>query len=170
MSTERDARPFIVVTAILDATARAANISMSHGDAMERALAASAGLPVAGLEIVELPVTPQAFGALRAHAGLGDGAVAVYDVFPLSAALDAPVRTVAGQFLAAEVLWKLEEIGLLSGVPLNLKLAVPRGWERDPKSIHEKLIDAGALELGPEAIETFRAIKTGWDAAASQAA
>ncbi|MCB9597517.1 MAG: hypothetical protein H6719_32650 [Sandaracinaceae bacterium] len=167
MSTERDARPYIVVTAILDGSARAAAVTMSHGDAMERALSASADQAIAGLEIVELAVTPQAFSALRTHAGLGDDAVAVYDVFPLNAALDTPVRTVAGQFLAAEALWALEEIGQLSGVPLNLKLTVPRGWERDPKSIHEKLIGAGALELGPEAIDTFRSIKTGWDAPAA---
>ncbi len=166
MSTERDPRPFIVVTAILDGSARAAAVTMSHVDARERALAASVGQAIAGLEIVELAVTPQAFAALRAHAALGDDAVAVYDVFPLNAALDTPVRTVAGQFLAAEALWALEEIGQLTGVPLNLKLTVPRGWERDPKSIHEKLIGAGALELGPDAIETFRNIKTGWDAAA----
>ena len=167
--TERDPRPFIVVTAILDGSARAAAVTMSHGDAMERALAATAGADIAGLEIVELAVTPQAFSAVRTHAGLGEDAVAVYDVFPLNAALDTPVRTVAGQFLAAEALWALEEIGQLSGVPLNLKLTVPRGWERDPKSIHEKLMGAGALELAAEAIETFRTIKTGWDSAAAAA-
>lgn len=130
---------------------------------MERAYGASEGVDVAGVDIVELPVTPQAFGALRKHAGLGGDAVAVYDVFPLSAKLDAAVRTIAGQFLAAEALWALEDGGHLHGVPLNLKLNVPQGWERDPKAIHEKLIGAGALELTSEAIEGFRTIKTGWD-------
>ena len=47
MSTERDARPYIVVTAILDGSARAAAVTMSHGDAMERALSASADQAIA---------------------------------------------------------------------------------------------------------------------------
>lgn len=34
-----------------------------------------------------------------------------------------------------------------------------RAGERDPKAIHEKLMAAGALELGPEAIERFRRAK-----------
>lgn len=169
MSTEQDGQPFIVVTAILDMSARAAAVTMSHGDAMERALAATKDLPIAGVEIVELPVLPAAFAALRNHWGMTD-AVAAYDVFPLNAALDPHVRTVAGQFLAAEALFSLEEQGLLSGVPLNLTLAVPRDWDRDPKSIHEKLMEAGALELGAGAIETFKQIKLRFDASASAAA
>ena len=91
-------------------------------------------------------------------------AVAVYDVFPLNAALEPAVRTIAGQFLAAEALWALEEGGHLGGVPINLKLNVPRGWDRNPKTIHEKLLGAGALELTAEAIDTFNVIKGGWDA------
>lgn len=138
---------------------------MSHGDGLERAFNATAGHDTAGLDIVELPVIPQAFAALRKHAGLNSDAVAVYDVFPLNANLDTTVRTIAGQFLAAEALWALEELGHLGGVPLNLKLDVPSGWGRDPRSIHEKLMAAGALELTPEAIETFRAIKGNWDGA-----
>ena len=47
---------------------------------------------------------------------------------------------------------------------------MPRGWERDPKSIHEKLMEAGALELGADAIGTFRDIKMGWDSAPTAAA
>ncbi len=169
MSTEPAENPFIVVTAILDGSARAAAVTMSHGDAIERAFAATETKNIAGIEIVELPVTPQAFGALRKHAGLGQDAVAVYDVFPLNDELDTTVRTVAGQFLAAEALWALEEQGHLAGVPLSLNLTVPRGWERDPKSIHEKLMGAGALNLSAGAIETFREIKTGWDVAAASA-
>ena len=156
-----------MVTAILDGSARSAAITVSHGDAMERAFAVTDSEAIAGLDIVELPVTPQAFAALRRHAGLGGDAVAVYDVFPLNAALDVAVRTVAGQFLAAEALWALEDGGHLGGVPLNLKLNVPIDWERDPKAIHERLIAAGALELTGEAIESFRTIKSGWDAAGS---
>lgn len=164
MSSERDPRPFIVVTAILDGSARPAAVTVSHGDAMERAFLATGGKDIAGLDIVELPVPPPAFGALRKHSGRDPDAVAVYDVFPLAASLDSEVRTIAGQFLAAEALWALEEGGHLAGVPLNLKLDVPSGWDRDPKQIHERLVGAGALELSPEAIETFKAIKVAWDA------
>jgi hypothetical protein len=162
MSTERDERPFIVVTSILDGSARPASITISHGDAMERAYRAAEGQAVAGIDIVELPVPPQAFAALR-QLGSDRDAVAVYDVFPLAAKLAPEVRAVAGQFLAAEALWALEEQGHLKGVPINLKLDVPAGWDRDPKSIHERLVGAGALELGPAAIETFKTIKVAWD-------
>lgn len=161
--SERDTRPFIVVTAILDGSARPAAITISHGDAMERAIGATSGQPIAGMDIVELPVPPPAFGALREHAGRPDDAVAVYDLFPLSAALPSDMRVVAGQFLAAEVLWALEEQGLLKGVPLNLKLDLPDGWDRAPKAVHEKLVGAGALDLTREAIETFKQIKSRWD-------
>lgn len=167
MSTAPDPRPFIVLTAILDGSARQAALTLSHGDAMERALNATLGQEVAGMDIVELPVAPQAFHALRKHAAGAKDSVAVYDVFPLSAALDAPLRQVAGQFLAAEALWALEEHGHLTGVPLSLKLDVPDGWERDPKAIHEKLVGAGALDLTPSAIDAFKAIKASWDRAAA---
>ena len=43
----------------------------------------------------------------------GADTVTVYDLFPLSALLDPRYRTVAGQFLAAEALWTLEEQGML---------------------------------------------------------
>ncbi|MDX1579860.1 MAG: hypothetical protein R3266_15355 [Gemmatimonadota bacterium] len=167
MSDERDPRPFIVLTAILDGSARPAAVTVSHADAMERAYGATAGQDIAGLDIVELPVAPPAFAALRKHAGLAGDAVAVYDVFPLAATLDPGVRTIAGQFLAAEALWALEEAGQLTGVPLNLKLDIPKGWDRDPKAVHEKLVGAGALELTPAAIEAFKAIKGAWDRAAA---
>jgi hypothetical protein len=72
---------------------------------------------------------------------------------------------VAGQFLAAEALWTLEEQGQLGGVPVNVKLDIPNGWEKDPKAIHAKLLEAGALELSPEGIETFKTVKSAWDAA-----
>ncbi|MEC7519438.1 MAG: hypothetical protein VYE22_06195 [Myxococcota bacterium] len=162
--SERADSPFIVVTAILDGSARPAQITISHGDAMEKAFDATTDKDIAGLDIVELPVAPPAFEALRQMTGRSKDAVAVYDVFPLSPTLDGSVRTVAGQFLAAEALWTLEEQGHLKGVPLNLKLDVPPGWERDPKAIHEKLVGAGALELSPKAIETFKSIKSAWDA------
>ncbi len=167
MTSERDERPFIVVTAILDGAARPAAVTVSHGDAMERAIGATAGERIAGMDIVELPIPPPAFAALREHAGRTADAVAVYDLFPLAATLTPEVRTVAGQFLAAEVLWALEEQGLLKGVPLNLKLDLPGGWDRAPKAVHERLVSAGALDLSAQAIEAFENIKARWDAPAS---
>ncbi|MBZ0116372.1 MAG: hypothetical protein K8H88_05250, partial [Sandaracinaceae bacterium] len=139
-------------------------ITISHGDAMERAYRAVGANDVAGVDIVELAVPPPAFAALRDHAARSPGTVAVYDVFPLAAALAPEVRQVAGQFLAAEILWALEEQGLLKGVPLNIKLDIPPGWDRAPGAVHEKLVGAGALELSAKAIDTFKTIKASWDA------
>jgi hypothetical protein len=164
MNSDRNELPFIVVTAILDGSARPAAVTFSHGDAMERAIDATAGQDIAGMDIVELPIPPPAFTALREHAAKPADAVAVYDVFPLAAALSPEVRTVAAQFLAAEALWALEEQGALKGVPLNLKLDLPDAWDRAPKAVHERLVAAGALDLSPQAIETFKNVKGRWDA------
>ena len=161
-----DPRPYIVVTAILDSNARVANITLSHADAWERAQKAMAGREIAGIDIVELPVPPRAFTALREHTQRSPETVAVYDLFPLAAHLDRATRKVAGQFLGAEVLWALEEQGTLSGIPLNLRLDVPRTWgDRSPKAVHEKLMEAGALDLTERAIDDFKAIKGHWDQA-----
>lgn len=163
----RDMRPFIVLTAIHDTNARAAAVTLSHADAWERAQKALAGQDVAGLDLVELPVPPKAFFALKQSTAPAAGAqphetAAVYDLFPLAAHLDGATRKVAGQFLAAEVLWKLEEAGILEGVPLNLRLDVPKDWDRAPTSVHQKLVEQGALDLSDGAIDTFLAIKTAW--------
>jgi len=159
-----DPRPFIVLTAILDANARIAPITLSHADAWERAQKALEGKDVAGMEVVELSVPPRAFAALREKVARTPDAVAVYDVFPLAAHLGRTTRKVAGQFLAAEILWALEEQGILAGIPLNIRLDVPRSWgDRSPKAVHEKIIEAGALDLTEAAIDDFRAIKTSWD-------
>jgi hypothetical protein len=160
-------QPFIVLTAILDASARPAALTRSHGDALERAIRATSAQSVAGLDLVELPIAPQAFAALRKHLQYDDETVAVYDVFPLSSKLDTKVRGIAGQFLAAEALWTLEEQGLLAGVPLNVRLDIPKGWDKSPKSLHAKLMEAGALDLTAEGIETFKAVKTEWEATQS---
>lgn len=165
-SRGEDPRPYIVVTAILDSNARVANITLSHADAWERAQKAMAGKEIAGIDIVELPVPPRAFTALREHTQRSPETVAVYDLFPLAAHLDRATRKVAGQFLGAEVLWALEEQGTLSGIPLNLRLDVPRTWgDRSPKAVHEKLMEAGALDLTERAIDDFKAIKGHWDQA-----
>lgn len=166
--TEPDPRPFLVLTVLIDGAARPAAVTMSHGDAMERAYAALGDRQVAGIDIIELTLPPHIFGALRKYLGAGDDTIGIYDLFPLSSALDPSLRTVAGQFLAAEALWTLEEQGQLGGVPVNVKLDVPKGWERDPRAIHGRLVEAGALELTAEGIETYKTVKTAWDAAAPQ--
>ncbi len=159
-----DPRPFIVLTAIHDANARIAAITLSHADAWERAQKAAGGKSIAGMDLVELSVPPRAFTALREKMQLSAETVAVYDLFPLAAHLGRTTRKVAGQFLAAEILWALEEQGILAGIPLNIRLDVPRSWgDRSPKSVHEKLMEAGALDLTEAAIDDFRAIKGSWD-------
>jgi hypothetical protein len=158
--------PYLVVTALLDSGARPAHLTRSHGDAMERAYIASSGRAIAGLDLVELQVSAPAFDAMRKALGLAPATVGLYDIFPLASHLDPAVRKVAGQFLAAEAVWTLEEQGLLGGVPLNVRLDLPRGWEKDPKAVHAKLVEAGALELHADAIETFKLVKQAWDASA----
>ena len=142
-------------------------MTVSHGKAMERAIGASGGHTIAGMDLVELPVAAPAFGALRKALQLAEDTVALYDLFPLASHLATDVRKVAGQFLAAEAVWTLEEQGLLGGVPLNVRLDLPSGWERDPKAVHAKLVEAGALNLAETAIETFKTVKTAWDASAN---
>jgi len=170
MSAETDSAPFLVLTVLLDGSARPAALTRSHADAMERAYGAIGDRAVAGVDIIELPLPPPTFAALRKYLQAPDDQVGFYDLFPLSAKLDPALRTVAGQFLAAEALWTLEEQGQLGGVPVNVKLDIPGGWEKDPKSIHGKLVEAGALELTPEGIETFKTVKAAWDQAGTSAA
>jgi hypothetical protein len=161
--------PFLVLTAICDASARAAAVTIGHGDAMERALNASSGQSTEGLDLVELPIAPAAFGALRKHLGFPDGTVTMYDLFPLSAKLQERYRKIAGQFLAAEALWTLEEQGLLSGVPFTVNFDLPRGWDKDPKKLHARLVEEHALELGDHAVHVFKNIKLAWNASAPPA-
>ncbi|HJK97630.1 MAG TPA: hypothetical protein RMF84_10430 [Polyangiaceae bacterium LLY-WYZ-14_1] len=160
-----DPRPFLVLTVLLDGSARPAAVTRSHADAMERAYTAIGDRGVAGVDIIELPLPPPTFSALRKYLQAPEDQVGFYDLFPLSASLDPQLRVVAGQFLAAEALWTLEDQGQLGGVPVNVKLDIPNGWEKDPKAIHAKLLEAGALELSPEGIETFKTVKSAWDAA-----
>jgi hypothetical protein len=155
--------PFLVLTAICDASARAAAITIGHGDAMERALNAAGSHPIEGIDLVELPIAPAAFAALRKHLGISESTVTVYDLFPLSAKLQERYRKIAGQFLAAEALWTLEEQGLLSGVPFTVNFELPRGWDKDPKKLHARLVEEHALELGEQAVHVFKDIKTAWN-------
>lgn len=163
MSEERDHRPYLVITVLLDSSARPAATSRSHGDAYERSLLASQGHDIAGLELVELPIAAPVFKALRQPLAIPPEDVGLYDVFPLASHLKPEYRKIAGQFLAAEALWTMEEQGLLGGVPVNVKLDVPKGWKTDPKAIHERLVSEGALELSESGIETYKAIKAAWD-------
>ena len=156
-------QPILILTAICDASARPAAVTRGHGDAMERAYVAAQGCQTQGLDLVELPIAPAAFAALRKHLQIGDDRVTVYDLFPLSSQLDPRYRSVAGQFLAAEALWALEEQGLLSGVPFSVQFDLPRGWDKDPKRLHERLLAEKALDLSATAIETFKRVKTAWD-------
>jgi hypothetical protein len=167
MTEERDPRPYLVITVLLDSSARPAEISRSHGDAYERSLNASQGQEIAGLELVELPIAAPVFKALRQPLAVPGDAVGLYDVFPLASHLKPEYRKIAGQFLAAEALWTMEEQGLLGGVPVNVKLEVPEGWQTDPKDIHQHLVGEGALDLSEAGIETYKAIKSAWDSKAS---
>jgi hypothetical protein len=162
MSGASDKGPFIVITAVLDAEARPASVTRSHGEAFERALAATKGHTIANLDLVELPIDKTAHAALRRHLGLPDDQAGVYDVFPLSPALPPNVRRAAAQFLAAETLWTLDAQGAFGANALSVKLDLPAGWEKDPKAIHQKLVESGALELSDSAVETYRAIKERW--------
>ncbi len=161
---KRESRPFLLLTVVLDGGARAAAVTRSHGQAYQQALDAADGAELAGLDIVELPILPASFAALRKHFGLPEETVGLYDLFPLAGHLDPSLRRIAGQFLAAEVLWALEEQQALGGVPLRVTLEVPAGWERDPKAIHEKLLAAGALDLTEEGVATYKRVKAAWDA------
>jgi hypothetical protein len=163
--TDSDSPPFLVLTVLLDASARPAAITRSHGDALERAMKAASGQTVAGMDLVELPIAKPAFDALKKHLRIAPDAIGLYDIFPLASHLDLAVRKVAGQFLAAEALWTLEEQGQLGGVPLNVQLDLPDGWDKAPQAVHARLVAAGALELSPRGIETFKVVKSTWDAA-----
>jgi len=163
MTEERDPRPYLVLTVLLDGSARPAAITRSHGDALERSLIATQGQEIAGLDLVELPIAAPVFKALRQPLAVPDEEVGLYDVFPLASHLAPELRKIAGQFLAAEALWTLEEQGLLAGVPVNVKLNLPQGWESDPRQVHQRLVGAGALDLTESGIETYKAVKAAWD-------
>jgi hypothetical protein len=145
MSGAKPNGPFIVITCVLDASARPAAITRCHGEAFDRAIKAT-------------------HTALRKHLGLPEDQVGVYDVFPLPATLPVPVRKAAAQFLAAESLWTLDAQGAFGSDVLSFKLDLPSGWDKDPQAIHQKLVESGALELSEEAVDTYRAIKETWSA------
>lgn len=165
MSGAKQTGPFIVLTAVLDAEARPASITRSHGQAFERALVATQGQQIANIELVELLIDKAAHAALRRHLKLPHDQAGVYDVFPLNPNLQPQVRKAAAQFLAAESLWTLDAQGAFASAALSVKLDLPRGWAKDPQSIHQKLVEAGALELSEADLDTYRAIKESFGAA-----
>ena len=169
MMTETSS-PCLVLTVALDAGARAAAVTRSHADAYERAQRAAQGHAIAALELIELPVPPRLFAELRRCLGLEPSVVGLYDLFPLPAHLQPELRRVAGQFLAAERLWTLgNEDEALAEALLDLHLELPPGWEHDPRKIRDRLVQAGALDIPAEAVETFRRIKERWDGGAPAA-
>lgn len=167
MSGSKLTGPFIVLTAVLDAEARPASITRAHGEAFERLLQATNTHSIAGVDLVELPIDHAAHTVLRKHLGLSEEHAGVYDVFPLSPALSAAVRKAAAQFLAAEMLWNLDAQNVFGKQALSVKLDLPADWDKDPKAVHQKLIEAGALELSPEAVDTYKAIKAAWGESSS---
>ena len=154
-----------MITAVLDAEARPASITRSHGAAFERAISATKGHSIANLDLIELPIDKAAHAALRKHLGLPEDQAGVYDVFPLAPTLAPNVRKAAAQFLAAESLWTLDAQGVFGPNALSVKLELPAGWDKDPKAVHEKLVESGALELSDAAVDTYRAIKSAWSSA-----
>jgi hypothetical protein len=164
MSGAKQTGPFIVLTAVLDAEARPASITRSHGQAFERALVAAQGQQIANIELVELPIDKAAHAALRRHLKLPADRAGVYDLFPLNPNLPAQVRRAAAQFLAAESLWSLDAQGVFAQGALSVKLDLPKGWAKDPQAIHQKLVEAGALELSEADVDTYRAIKEAFSA------
>jgi hypothetical protein len=159
MSGAKLTGPFIVLTAVLDAEARPASITRSHGQAFERALVATQGQQIANIELIELVIDKASHAALRKHLKLPHDQAGVYDVFPLNPNLPPQVRKAAAQFLAAESLWTLDGQGVFAHTNLSVKLDLPKGWAKDPQAIHQKLVEAGALELSEADVETYRAIK-----------
>lgn len=160
---EEDPRPLLVITVLLDKQARPALVTQSHGDAVERAMIAAQGVDLAGIELAELPIAPKAFAHLRRGLALPPNKVALYDIFPLSPGLDPELRAIAGQFLAAEALWALEEQGFLKGTAAEEQLSLPKGFPKDPKAIRQRLVDAGDNNLTESAVVAFQTVKQAWD-------
>ena len=156
--------PFLMVTVLADASAGTAAITRSLGDAIERAYQAAEGHSIAGVDVSELSIAHKAFTHLRSTLEMPPTTVALYDVFPLAPSIGETTRKAAGQLLAAEALWTLQEQGLLGGVPPSEKLDLPAGWDKDPKSIRERLVKEGAHALSAESVAVFDQIKERWNA------
>lgn len=130
---------------------------------MKKLLVAAKGKTHAGFEIVEMPVPTAVFLAARKALGKSRETAAIYDLFPFPAKLAPEIRQVAARFLATEVLWSLAEEGKLGEFALDVRIPTPRGWDRDPKKIQERLVEAGALDLAESDIATFQEIRATFD-------
>lgn len=162
--------PFVVLSAIQDGSAKAADLTRQHAEAYEHAIKATKGKPIAGLDLAELSVAPQSFAALRKQLHLPDDTVAVYDLFAVSDKVKPDLRKVAGQYLAAQILWTLDKQNLLASVPLSFKLDLPKGWPNGPDAVGSKLKDTGALAISEQGTEVFKGIKGDWDSLRNAAA
>jgi len=157
--------PRLVLTAIHDLNTRPASLTESHGRTMAKLIAAAKGKPHGGFEVVELAVPPAVFIAARKALGRGKDVVAIYDLFPTPVKLTPEIRHIAARFLAAEALWTLAEEGKLGDAALDVRIPTPRGWDRDPRAIQQKLLEAGALDLSDEDIAAFQSVRSAFDPA-----
>lgn len=156
--------PRLVLTALHDVSTRPAALTESHGAAMSKLFAAAKGHKHDGIHIVEMSVPAPVFVAARKAMQKPRETVALYDLFPFPSKLDGAVRDVAARFLATESLWSLAEEGKLGEFALDVRIPTPRGWDRDPKKIQERLVEAGALDLTEEEIATYQAVRAAFDA------
>lgn len=163
MMSEQMDRPFIILSAIMDGAAKPAELTRQHAEAYEHAIKATKGKPIAGLDLAELSVAPQSFAALRKQLHLPNDTVALYDLFAVSDKVNSNLRKIAGQYLAAQILWTLDKQNLLASVPLSLKLDLPKGWPNEPDAVGSRLTDTGALAISEQGTEVFKGIKGDWD-------
>lgn len=154
----------LLLSAVHDASARPASLTRTHGDAMERLYRALGDTKASRIEIIELAIPHRTFALLREHLGIDPETVALYDIFPVSSRLDPSLYKLTGQFLAAEAIWTLEGQGQLGTAVLDVRVEVPEGWDRTPQELQKRLLQAGALEIEPQAIEAFKRVKASWDA------
>lgn len=154
----------LLLSAVHDASARPASLTRTHGDAMERLYRALGSIKASRVELIELPIPHRTFTLLRSHLGIDPDTVAIYDIFPVSSRLDPSLYKLTGQFLAAEAIWTLEGQGQLGSAVLDVRVEVPEGWDRTPQELQKRLLQAGALEIDPNAIEAFKTLKAAWDA------
>lgn len=151
--------PRLVLTAIVDPSARPAALTDSHGAAYAKLLAAARGQAHAGISLVELTIPAPVFAAARKALGRPKSDVALYDLVPSPASLADDIRSVAARFLAAETIWSLAEEGKLGEAALDVRIPVPAGWSRDPRAIQERLVEAGALDLDEADVASFQAVR-----------
>lgn len=162
-------KPVLVITAIASSGMRAADATMAHAKKLELVRELANGEPVSSVDFVELQISPAPFGALKNSLGVSSDTAALYDLLPLPDHLSPGVRRAAAQFVAAEKLWAFEGQGMLNGIPLNVRLDLPEGWDRTPKAIHDRLLAEGALNLSEKAVGVFNALQEKWNNAQQEA-